>query len=64
MLEIGKPSGKIVTLPSEGGCERREVEVMLSLVGDGGDLGWPLKRQKVVQKRVTGEGWVVEKWIE
>jgi ATP-dependent RNA helicase DHX37/DHR1 len=64
LLEIGKPMGKIGVLPSEKGNERREVYVMLSLVGEGGGVGWPLKRQKVVQKRIAGEGWVVEKWVD
>ncbi|KIV99102.1 uncharacterized protein PV09_09200 [Verruconis gallopava] len=63
LLEIGKPLGKLEVLPSnEKGEERRECEVMLSLVGDKGMVGWPLVRKKVVQRRDPAEGWVVDVW--
>jgi ATP-dependent RNA helicase DHX37/DHR1 len=63
LLEIGKPMGKVDVLPvGEKGGERRECDVMLSLVGEGGSVGWPLCRKRVVQRRVPGEGWVVETW--
>jgi len=64
LLGVGKPIGKIGVLPAEGGCERREVDVVVSLEGGDGAVGWPLARKRVVQRRVAGEGWVVEKWID
>jgi ATP-dependent RNA helicase DHX37/DHR1 len=63
LLEIGKPVGKVDVLPTgEDGHERRECDVMLSLIGDGGGIGWPLVRRRVVQKRIPGEGWAIERW--
>ena len=64
LLGVGKPIGKIGVLQSEGGCERREVDVVVSLEGGDGAVGWPLARKRIVQRRVAGEGWVVEKWID
>ncbi|KAF2397198.1 P-loop containing nucleoside triphosphate hydrolase protein [Trichodelitschia bisporula] len=63
LLEVGKPLGKIEVLESQGGVERRQCEVLLSLVGGGGAMGWPLVRKSVVQKRVPGEGWVIEQYL-
>ncbi|QDS77028.1 hypothetical protein FKW77_006517 [Venturia effusa] len=64
LLQVGKPMGKIGVLPSAGGCERRECLVQLNLAGGSGVMGWPLVTRRVVQKRVPGEGWVVEEWKE
>lgn len=62
LLDVGKPLGKIVVMPSIGGFERRECLVQLNLSGEGGMMGWPLVTRRVVQRRVPGEGWVVEEW--
>lgn len=62
LLEVGKPLGKIGVVPSIGGFERRECLVQLNLSGERGMMGWPLVTRRVVQKRVPGEGWVVEEW--
>ena len=64
LLEVGKPVGKIEVAESDGkGGERRECDVVVSLVGGKGELGWPLARKRVVQRRVAGSGWVVERWL-
>ena len=65
LLEVGKPIGKITVLESDGkGGERRECYVVASLVGSKGEIGWPLVRKRVVQRRVVGSGWVVDQWLE
>jgi ATP-dependent RNA helicase DHX37/DHR1 len=64
LLDVGKPIGKIGVLESVKGEERRECDAMLSLVGEGGGVGWPLCRKKVVQRRVPSSGWVVERWVD
>ena len=65
LLDIGKPVGKVEILGGgKKGEERRECEVMVSLVGDpGGGVGWPLGRKRVVQRRRVGRGWEVESWL-
>lgn len=64
LLEVGKPIGRIVVKETMEGWERREVDVVVSLVGEKGGIGWPLARKKAIQRRVVGEGWVVEKWLD
>ena len=65
LLEVGKPIGNIAVLERDGKSEeRRECDVVVSLVGSKGELGWPLARKRVVQKRVVGSGWVVDRWLE
>ena len=64
LLGVGKPIGRVGVLPAGGGCERREVDVVVSLEAGDGAEGWPLARKRVVQRRVAGEGWVVERWID
>ena len=65
MLEVGKPVGKIAILESDGkGGERRECDVVVSMAGSKSELGWPLARKRVVQRRVAGSGWVVDRWLD
>lgn len=63
LLSIGKPVGKVQLLANVDGKERRQCNVVVSLVGRSGDVGWPLKTQEVVQRREVGEGWIVEKYL-
>ncbi|KAF2432154.1 P-loop containing nucleoside triphosphate hydrolase protein [Tothia fuscella] len=65
LLNVGKPIGKIEVLPSSAnGEERREGDVLLSIVGEGGGAGWSLCRKRVQQRRVRGRGWVVERYLD
>ncbi|KAF2462289.1 P-loop containing nucleoside triphosphate hydrolase protein [Lineolata rhizophorae] len=64
LLEWGKPIGRIGILPTEGGRERRECDVVPSLVGQKGKIGWPLGSVRVVQRRDVRRGWVVERFVE
>ena len=63
LLQIGKPVGKIKALKEKDGLERRKCNVELRLRAPHDDgPGWFLREQSVVQRRVQGQGWVVEKW--
>lgn len=64
LLEVGKPIGKVVVRESMQRQERREGDVVVSLIGEKGGVGWPLARKRVLQRRVPGEGWVVETWMD
>ncbi|KAF1989180.1 P-loop containing nucleoside triphosphate hydrolase protein, partial [Aulographum hederae CBS 113979] len=67
LLEYGKPEGRIEVLPrGEDGFERRECWVVPSLIGEKGtgNMGWPLPRKRVIQKREGPKGWVLEKVLE
>ena len=59
LLVYGKPIGKI----EEGDSKTRTCWVIPSLVGEKGNMGWPLPAQKVVQKKDGKGEWVVEKVI-
>ncbi|OCK85273.1 P-loop containing nucleoside triphosphate hydrolase protein [Lepidopterella palustris CBS 459.81] len=63
LLGVGKPKGKIVDLDrAQGGQERRECEVEVSLMGKKGSMGWGLGVRRVVQRKEgAGKGWVIEK---
>ncbi|KAL1306352.1 hypothetical protein AAFC00_005067 [Neodothiora populina] len=55
LLEVGKPIGKIETMPrGPDGRERRQCWVGLSLKGGEGMSPWPVGARKVIQKRVGG----------
>ncbi|KAH7058854.1 P-loop containing nucleoside triphosphate hydrolase protein [Macrophomina phaseolina] len=61
LLQWGKPMGKIVEKGrDEKGREQRECYVVPSLVGEKGQMGWPLPAKRVLQRREGGgKGWVV-----
>jgi ATP-dependent RNA helicase DHX37/DHR1 len=62
LLQVSKPMGKIVEVAAERGCERRECEVELSLVGPKGAQGWGLGIRRVVQRREGKAGvWAIER---
>ncbi|KAF2755576.1 P-loop containing nucleoside triphosphate hydrolase protein [Pseudovirgaria hyperparasitica] len=70
LARYSKPDvgSKVVDLPSEGGVERREVTVRMSVVpgaqGEGSaGLGWPLGLRRVVQCKMKGKGWVFEREV-
>ncbi|ORY10527.1 P-loop containing nucleoside triphosphate hydrolase protein [Clohesyomyces aquaticus] len=65
LLGLSKPKGKIVDLPREqGGPERRECEVEVSLRGEKGRQHWGLGLRRIVQKKEgPGKPWVVEKLL-
>lgn len=60
LLVYGKPIGKI----EEGDSNTRTCWVIPSLIGEKGNMGWPLPAQKVVQRRDGKGQWVFEKMIE
>lgn len=64
LLEVGKPLGRIVVKESVQGQERRESDIVVSLIGEKGGMAWPLARKRVLQRRVPGEGWVGERWLD
>ena len=59
LLVYGKPIGRIEEV--DGGMRR--CWVVPSLVGEKGDMGWPLPAQKVLQKKDQKGDWVVEEVI-
>ncbi|CAD6576678.1 MAG: putative ATP-dependent RNA helicase DHR1 [Alectoria sarmentosa] len=59
LLVYGKPIGKI----EEGDSKTRTCWVIPSLMGEKGNIGWPLPAQKVVQKKDGKGEWIVEKVI-
>ena len=60
LIGYGKPIGKIVSLA--GAPQRREAWVVPFLRGGGGaGVGWPLPARKVVQRKVGGGEWVIER---
>jgi ATP-dependent RNA helicase DHX37/DHR1 len=63
LIEISKPRGKVAVLPSIKGRERRQCHVDLSILGRRGEIGWTLARKEVIQRRETGEGWIVESFV-
>lgn len=64
LLQVSKPKGKIVDLEREnGGPERRECEVEMSLVGEKGSQGWGLGIRRAIQKKDKALGWVVERVV-
>jgi ATP-dependent RNA helicase DHX37/DHR1 len=63
LIEVSKPRGKITVLPSVEGLERRQCQVDLSIVGHKGEIGWVLARKVVIQRRESGEGWIVESFV-
>jgi ATP-dependent RNA helicase DHX37/DHR1 len=62
LIEYGKPIGKTESLG--GSPERRECWVIPSLKGETGSIGWPLPAKKVIQKKDTKQGWVIERFIK
>ncbi|KAL8787883.1 MAG: hypothetical protein Q9195_007576 [Heterodermia aff. obscurata] len=56
LLEYGKPIGKVTEV--DGG--KRECWVVPEMVGEKGGRRWPLPAQKVLQRKETKEGWVVD----
>ncbi|KAF1935861.1 P-loop containing nucleoside triphosphate hydrolase protein [Clathrospora elynae] len=65
LLQASKPKGKIVDLArQQGGPERRECEVELSLMGEKGSQGWGLGIRRVVQRKEAGGRYVIEKILE
>lgn len=59
LIQYGKPIKEIDT-SSKGGASTRECWVVPYLRATKGDLGWPLPARKVVQRKVAGQGWVVD----
>ncbi|KAK0383554.1 hypothetical protein NLU13_9465 [Sarocladium strictum] len=58
LLQFGKPVKELRTW-REGGESFRECWFVPYLRAEGtGGQGWPLPQKRVVQKRVTGKGWV------
>lgn len=56
LLEYGKPIGKVTEV--DGG--KRECWVVPEIVGQKGGRRWPLPAQKVLQRKETKEGWVLD----
>ncbi|KAL2025101.1 hypothetical protein VTK56DRAFT_103 [Thermocarpiscus australiensis] len=60
LLSYGKPIKEVKGSESEDG-KTREVWVVPYLRAEtGGGMGWPLPARKVKQRRVAGQGWIVE----
>ena len=59
LLRYGKPIGKIEEM--EGG--KRRCWVVPELVGEVGKEGWPLPALKVLQRKDSKEGWIVDSVI-
>lgn len=62
LLQYGKPIGKVEEAIGEHG-KTRTCWVIPSLVGEKGNVGWPLPAQNVLQKKDKSGDWVVEKTI-
>lgn len=60
LLEYGKPIGKV----TEVGGGKRECWVVPELVGEKGGRRWPLPAQKVLQRKETKEGWVLDQILD
>lgn len=58
LLRYGKPIGKV-----DDKGKTRECWVVPELLGEMGRAGWPLPALRVVQKKDSKEGWVVERII-
>lgn len=61
LLEYGKPVGKVEAV--DGLPQRRRCWVVPALVGERGMAGWPLPAKKVLQKKDTTDGWLIEKFL-
>ncbi|KAK3403519.1 P-loop containing nucleoside triphosphate hydrolase protein [Sordaria brevicollis] len=60
LISYGKPIKEVKGSESKDGKER-EVWVVPYLRAEGtGGMGWPLPARKVKQRKVVGQGWVVE----
>ena len=59
LVTYGKPIGKI----EHHGDLKRECWVVPSLVNGLGNLGWPLTARKVLQRKDSRMGWVMEKFF-
>ncbi len=62
LVSYGKPIKEVKNAALEAGKgEVRECWVIPYLRAEGlGGMGWPLPARKVVQKKVPGQGWIVE----